>query len=74
MVTSYGSDYRMIGVRFQAWAGHRVQLLLQWVPGVSFPGCKAAGARRADHSPPSSAKVKQRVEHSPLHLPAMVLS
>jgi len=42
----------------------------------SFRGGKAVG-READHSPPSSAGVKERVElylHSPIHLHGVVLS
>jgi hypothetical protein len=31
---------------------------LQWVPGVLSPGGKARPGRDADHSPPSSAEVK----------------
>jgi hypothetical protein len=30
---------------------------IQWIPGVLFPGVKRPG-READHSPPSSAEVK----------------
>jgi hypothetical protein len=41
---------------------------MQWVPGSLFLGVKRPG-READHSPPSSAKVKEWVElylHSPI--------
>jgi hypothetical protein len=31
---------------------------VQWVPGVLSPGVKARPGRDADHSPPSSAEVK----------------
>jgi hypothetical protein len=44
--------------------------------GTSFPGGKAAG-READHSPPSSAEVKEFVElylHAPVCLHGVVLS
>jgi hypothetical protein len=40
---------------------------VQWVPGILFLGVKRPG-RKTDHSPPSSAKVKECVElylHSP---------
>jgi hypothetical protein len=40
---------------------------IQWVPGALSLGVKRAG-READHSPPSSAEVKESVElylHSP---------
>jgi hypothetical protein len=40
---------------------------IQWVPGALSLGVKRPGGE-ADHSPPSSAKVKERVElyfHSP---------
>jgi hypothetical protein len=43
---------------------------------VSFPGSKAAG-RKYDHSPPSSADVKEWVElylHFPVRLHGVVLS
>jgi hypothetical protein len=49
---------------------------IQWVPGplslvIKRPGCEA------DHSPPSSAEVKECVElylHSPIRLHGVVLS
>jgi hypothetical protein len=76
------------GVRVLAGAGnfslhHHVQTGSGAHPGYypmgtrgSFLGCKAAG-READHSPPSSAEVKECVElyfHSPIRLHGMVLS
>jgi hypothetical protein len=75
----YGLDDRGSRVRFPAGAGnfslhHRIQNGSDAHPasypmgtGVSFPGVKWPG-READHSPPSSAGVKERVElyfHSP---------
>jgi hypothetical protein len=49
---------------------------IQWVPGVLSLGVKRSG-READHSPPSSAEVKECVElylHSPILLHGAVLS
>jgi hypothetical protein len=72
----YGLDYWSSRVRFPAVAGnfslhHRVQNgsgshppPIQWVPGNLSLGVKRPG-READHTPPSSAKVKECVE---LHL------
>jgi hypothetical protein len=68
----YRLDDRCSRVRFPAGAGnfsfpHRVQPPIQWVPGALSLGLKRPG-READHSPPSSAKVKEWVElyrHSP---------
>jgi hypothetical protein len=37
--------------------GLATQPLIHWVPGASTPGVKQPG-READHSPPSSAEVK----------------
>jgi hypothetical protein len=63
-------DDRGTRVRFPAGAGnfslhHRVQTALgpihtpiQWVPGALSLGVKRPG-READHSPPSSAQVKE---------------
>jgi hypothetical protein len=48
---------------------------IQWVTGVFSPGIKRPG-READHSPPSSAEVKERAElylHSPVHLHGVML-
>jgi hypothetical protein len=48
----------------------------QWVPGAFSMGVKRPG-READHSPPSSAEVKGRVElyfHSPIRLHGVVFS
>jgi hypothetical protein len=49
---------------------------IQWVPGALSLGVKQLG-HEADHSPPSSAEVKERVElylHSPISLHGMVLN
>jgi hypothetical protein len=49
---------------------------IQWVPGVLTLGVKRQGSE-ADHSPPSSAEVKECVElylHSPILLHGVVLS
>jgi len=60
------------GVRFQGWAGKELSLLshrvqtetnhppIQWVPGLKQPD------READHSPPSSAKVKNVLSYTSL--------
>jgi hypothetical protein len=73
IATYYRLDERMIGVRIPAGAGSfslrlRVQTgsgahpaSYQMRTGRSSPGSKAAG-READHSTPSSAEVKERVE------------
>jgi hypothetical protein len=65
----YGLDDRGSRVRFPVGAGnfslhHRVQngsgthpASIQWVPGTLSLGVKRPG-READHSPPSSAQVK----------------
>jgi hypothetical protein len=69
----YGLDDRGSRVRFPAGAvnfslHHRVhnalgptQPRIQWVPGVFSLGVKRPG-HEADHSPPSSAEVKECVE------------
>jgi hypothetical protein len=68
----YGLDDQGPRVRFQAWAGnfslhHRVQNgsgahpPIQWVPGAFSLEIKRQG-RESDHSPPSSAEVKECVE------------
>jgi hypothetical protein len=69
----YGLDDRGSRVRFPVRAGncslhHRVQTALeptqppvQWIPGALSLGIKRLG-READHSPPSSAEVKEWVE------------
>jgi len=52
------------------------QPLNQWVPGLLSLGVKRP-ERKADHSPPSSAEVKECVElylHSPIRLHGVVLS
>jgi hypothetical protein len=49
---------------------------IQWVPGALSLGVKRQG-READHSPPSSAEVKECVDlylHSPIRLHGLVLS
>jgi hypothetical protein len=49
---------------------------IQWVPGALSLGVKRSG-REVDHSPPSSAEVKECVElylHSPIRLHGVVLS
>jgi hypothetical protein len=73
IVPGYGLDDRGSRVQFPAGAGnfslhHRVQncsgahqLPIQQVPGSLSLGVKRPG-READHSPPSSAEVKERVE------------
>jgi hypothetical protein len=88
MALGYGLDDRGSRVRFPAGAGnfslhHRVQngsgahpASYPMVTRGSFPGGKAAG-READHSPPSSAEVKECVElhlYSPIRLHGVVLS
>jgi hypothetical protein len=72
IATGYGPDDRRSRVRFPAGAGnfslhHRVQNGSGVRPAGSSPGSKATG-READHSPPSSAGVKECVVlylHSP---------
>jgi len=52
------------------------QSSIQWVPGALSLGAKRPG-READHSPPSSAEVKECVKlylHSPIRLHGVVLS
>jgi hypothetical protein len=44
----------------------RARLLIQWVAGALSPGVKQLG-RETDHSPPSSARVKN--ERSYCHFP-----
>jgi hypothetical protein len=85
----YGLNDRDSRVRFRAGAGNFslyhccVQKSLglthppiQWVPRVLSLGVKRPG-READHSPPSSAEVKEWVElclHSPIRLNGVVIS
>jgi hypothetical protein len=75
MSLGYGLDDRCSMVRFPAGAGNfslhtplgPTQPPIQWVPGALFLRVKRTG-READHSPPSSADVKEWVElylHSP---------
>jgi hypothetical protein len=73
IVSNYGLDDRANGrTGFDPRRGHRIfpltsvsrpvlgptQPPVQWVPGVLSPGIKARPGREADHSPPSSAEVK----------------
>jgi hypothetical protein len=84
----YGLDDRGSRIQFSAGAGtfslqYRVQNgsgptqpPIQWVPGAVSVGVKRPG-READHSPPSSADVKECVElylHSSVLLHGVVLS
>jgi hypothetical protein len=84
----YGLDDRGSMVRFPArleiflfttafrTALGPTQLPIQWVPGALPLGVKRPG-READHSPPSSAEVKECVElylHSPIRIHGVVLS
>jgi hypothetical protein len=49
---------------------------IQWVPGALLPRVKRLG-HEADHSPPSSAEVKQNVDlyiHCPIRLHGVVLN
>jgi hypothetical protein len=49
---------------------------IQWVPGALSPGVKRSG-READHSPPTSAEVKENVDlyiHSPKHRYGVMLN
>jgi hypothetical protein len=53
-----------------------IQPPISWVPGALSLGVKWLG-READHSPPSSAEIKEGVElylHSPICLRGVVLS
>jgi hypothetical protein len=68
IVSDYGLDDRVIGVRSPAGAKDFSSILcvqtgsgahpVQWVPGVLSPGVKALPGRDAHHSPPSSAEVE----------------
>jgi hypothetical protein len=79
IVLGYGLDDRGSRIRLPAGAGNfslttasrtalgPTQPPIQWVPGALSLGVKRPG-READHSPPSSAEVKECVElylHSP---------
>jgi hypothetical protein len=63
IATGYGLDDRGVGVRvpigerFFSSPSHSDRPLIQWVPGALSPGVKRQG-READHSPPTSAEVK----------------
>jgi hypothetical protein len=70
----YGLEDRGSRVRFPARAGNfsllrtalgPTQPPIQWVPGALSLGVKRPG-READHSPPSSAEVRECVELPPL--------
>jgi hypothetical protein len=80
-VYRWAMGWTMRVLRFDSWRGLGIFLFItgsrpalgptqpriQWVPGVLSLGVKRPG-READHSPPSSAKVKEWVElylHSP---------
>jgi hypothetical protein len=84
----YGLDDRGSRVRFPAGPGnfslhHRLRNgskahppPIQWVSGALSLGLKRPG-READHSPPSTAEVKECVElylHSPIRPHGVVLS
>jgi hypothetical protein len=62
IVSEYGLDDRAIGVRFPTEAkdtgcgAHSASCTMG--TGGPFPGSKARPGRDADHSPPSSAEVK----------------
>jgi hypothetical protein len=70
-----------VGVRFPAASTTSrpnlglTQPPIQWVPGALSPGVKRPG-READHSPPSSAEVKNggAIPPLPIHLHGMVLN
>jgi hypothetical protein len=87
IATDHWLDDRMIGVRFPVGSGNfSLRHFIQTGSGAhtasypmgtrgSFPEGKAAG-READHSPPSSAEVKECVEiylHSSIRLHGVVL-
>jgi hypothetical protein len=88
IAVGYGLDDRGSRVRFPAGTGNfsfhtafrpalgPTQPPIQWVPGAVSLGVKRPG-READHSPPSSAEVKEWVElylHSPIRLSGVVFS
>jgi hypothetical protein len=88
MALGYGLNDRGSRVQFPAEAGNFLfttasrtalgptQPSIQWIPGALSLGVKRPG-READHSPPSTAEVKEWVElylHSPVHLHGVVLS
>jgi hypothetical protein len=86
IATGYGVDDQIIGVRFSAGSRffrHLVQTGSEAHPasypmgdGGPFPGVNLPG-READHSPPSSAGVKECMElylHSPIRLHGVVFS
>jgi hypothetical protein len=66
----------VMGCVYFHYVGGRLSLLSSWVPGALTLGVKWLG-READHSPPSSAEVKECVGlylHSPVCLDGMVLN
>jgi hypothetical protein len=88
IVLGYGLDDRGSRVRFPAGAGILLfttvsrtalgptQPPIQWVPGALSLGVKWPG-READHSPPSSAEVKNAWSYTstlPIRLHGVVLS
>jgi hypothetical protein len=88
IATDYGLDVRMSGIRIPAGLGiflfdnvsrpalRPTQPPIQWVPGALSLGVKRS-EREANHSPPSSAELKECVElylQSPIRLHCVVLS
>jgi hypothetical protein len=57
-VSDYGLDDRAIGIRSPAGAKDFSSSLCPMGAGGPFPGGKVRPGRDANHSPPSSAKVK----------------
>jgi hypothetical protein len=85
IATGYGLDDRRVGVQVLVRArifsiSSRLALVpsqppIQWVPGALSWGVKQPGCE-ADHSPPTSAKVKNvdLYVHSPIHLHGILLN
>jgi hypothetical protein len=78
--TGYGLDGRGVGVRVlftsSKLALGSTQPPIQWLSGLFPRGLKRTG-READHSPPTSAEVKNNVDlyiHSPTRLHGVVLT
>jgi hypothetical protein len=61
VAAGYGLDERGSRVLLPLGALGPTQTPIQWVPGALSLGVKRPG-READHSPPSSAEVKECVE------------